>query len=270
MLKIVFFPLELGPESITRRFKKWITDTNQAFDIDSITGFDDVRNIDDDSYGSHTPSDYSEYLQAEGLNKNLEPIIRKKQDVHVEVAMSVDEISSAEDVELFDQADTTPIFDDFFEDFSLFDVMIFKNVDTLRSDSRFGRICQSKFEYFTRLTDTSFAYSVDQSKYPTCDDLRTDMQSLPRKIDSTDKSLCFWLSAWWRFLYDKHYSISEYLTFGNLEKAERDMFRVLAKIGPDEFNYMYPMDFLRVHNLVAPTRWDDFAGVELLPRNENQ
>lgn len=255
--------LELGPDSISRRLKTWITHTNEAFNFHPVVVYDEIR--EDGSYGSNTPSDLSEYLEAEGLNKNLEPIKRKKQNEIIENAMSIDEISSAEDLELFQQAASISAIDDFFEDYSLFDVMIFKNVETFRSDTRFQRICQSKFDYFTRLTDTSFTYHVDQSQCS--NDLRKNMQSLPRDIDSNDQSLRFWLSAWWRFLYDKHYSLSEYLTFGKFKKTERDMFRVLGKIGPDEFNYMYPLDFLRVHKLVAPTRWDEFAGVELLVRD---
>lgn len=258
----IFFFLGVGRASTTERFRIWIANVNDVLNINSQQIVNNIRNIDAESYGSSTPTDYSQYLRDEGLDRSLEPLTQKRKTVQHEqnqnvipVAMTVDDVSSAEDEFAFSPAASQISWNALFEDLSLFDVMTFQNAACFRADARFRRICVKPF-----------AINGDKPDQTSAIDLANMIYCIPHDVVGS-KSFRFWTSVWWRFLYDQHYTITAYMNFGNIPKSERDMFRVVAKLGPDEFNYMHPDDFLQVNELIAPVHWNCFVGVAPLLQN---
>lgn len=213
------------------------------------------------SYGCSTPSNISEYLNVERLNKEFLPIDES-------IQLNVDNVPEYVDLELeavSSKSSASASIDESADVHAAFDVMSLRDVDDFRSDYRFGRICRAKFSHFTRFTVRPYVFSIESERI-TITELRDFIFAKPHVIEGSS-ALKFWVVAWWRCLYSQLYSLSELMRFGGIGANERDMLRIGSTVGPHDSSYMHPQRFVEVNDLQDVINWNKFQGMgDLLSR----
>lgn len=160
---------------------------------------------------------------------------------------------------------TDDVFD---ENFVEIDPVRFGRIETFRNDEDFRKICLAKFDVFARETDFKPFVMVLESEKVSVNALKPYIFDPPFYISSTSKpAFKFWLCAWWRFLYGQLYSLMQFMAFGGFNKRDKDMFRVASSIGPAEFHYMVPSEFLHVNDVDGYVDWSHYSNFTDLYRS---
>lgn len=146
------------------------------------------------------------------------------------------------------------------EDILQLDVKRFGTIENLRNDPGFRSICHHKFNIFAREIDFRPFVMVLEREKITRRELQKNISIAPTYLKSdVAPAMRFWLCAWWRYLYGGLNSITQFMAYGGILKRDKDMFRVAGSIGPGEFRYMVPSDFLQINDVAGNLDWNQFV-----------